>query len=292
MAKKQVLGKGIHALIAEYGEEANDADGRQVVNLPVAEIDPNPHQPRIDFDEETLEQLTSSIREKGVIQPISVNRVGQSYHIIAGERRWRASKKAGFETVPAIVHEIESEEELIELSLIENIQRENLNPIEEAEGYRALRDTCMLTQEEIAQKVGRERSTVANMLRLLNLPEEIQRSLRDGTIQMGHARALSALDEQVSLALGRKAAAEGLSVRELEKAVRSHGKKRDPRKSKDNHAGQSGDERIIAGWEEKLRHRFGTAVEINRKASNKGRVEIEFYSDDDLERILDLLLPG
>ncbi len=293
MAKKQVLGKGIHALIAEYGEEANDADGRQVVNLPVAEIDPNPHQPRMDFDEDALEQLTSSIREKGVIQPISVNRVGPStYHIIAGERRWRASKKAGFETVPAIVHEIESEEELIELSLIENIQREDLNPIEEAEGYRALRDTCMLTQEEIAQKVGRERSTVANMLRLLNLPEEIQLSLRDGTIQMGHARALSALDEQASLALGRKAAAEGLSVRELEKAVRSHGKKRDPRKSKDNVTRKSGDESMIAGWEEKLRHRFGTAVEINRKASTKGRVEIEFYSDDDLERILDLLLPG
>ncbi len=292
MAKKQVLGKGIHALIAEYGEEANDADGRQVVNLPVAEIDPSPHQPRIDFDEDALEQLTSSIREKGVIQPISVNRVGQSYHIIAGERRWRASKKAGFETVPAIVHEIESEEELIELSLIENIQRENLNPIEEAEGYRALRDTCMLTQEEIAQKVGRERSTVANMLRLLNLPEEIQQCLRAGTMQMGHARALSALDEHASLELGRKTVKEGLSVRELEKAVRSHGKKRGPRNGKNNHTAKSGDERVIAEWEEKLRHRFGTSVEINRKASSKGRVEIEFYSDDDLERILDLLLPG
>ena len=291
MVKKQVLGKGIHALIAEYGEEATDTDGRQVVNLPVAEIEPNPHQPRMDFDEGALEQLSSSIREKGVIQPISVNRVGQSYHIIAGERRWRASRMAGFESVPAIVHEIDSEEELIELSLIENIQRENLNPIEEAEGYRALRDTCMLTQEEIAQKVGRERSTVANMLRLLNLPDEIQKSLRDGEIQMGHARALSALDEQASLTLGRKAAKEGLSVRELERAVRSHGKKRDSGKGKSNST-TSGDNRVIAEWEEKLRHRFGTAVEINRKASNKGRVEIEFYSDDDLERVLDLLLPG
>ena len=290
MGKKQVLGKGIHALIAEYGDQAHDGEaGRQVVNIPVAEIDPNPHQPRMDFEEGALDQLTASIREKGVIQPISVNRVGQSYHIIAGERRWRASKMAGFDTVPAIIHEIESEEELIELSLIENIQRENLNPIEEAEGYRALRDTCMLTQEEIAQKVGRDRSTIANMLRLLNLPEEIQKYLRSGTIQMGHARALSALDEEASLRLGRKAVKEGLSVRELEKAVRSHGKKREQPKSQDRAV--RADERLLAGWEEKLRLHFGTAVEINRK-SNKGRVEIEFYSDDDLERILDLLLAG
>jgi ParB family chromosome partitioning protein len=290
MGKKQVLGKGIHALIAEYGDQAHDGEaGRQVVNIPVAEIDPNPHQPRMDFEEGALDQLTASIREKGVIQPISVNRVGQSYHIIAGERRWRASKMAGFDTVPAIIHEIESEEELIELSLIENIQRENLNPIEEAEGYRALRDTCMLTQEEIAQKVGRDRSTIANMLRLLNLPEEIQKYLRSGTIQMGHARALSALDEEASLRLGRKAVKEGLSVRELEKAVRSHGKKREQPKSQDRAV--RADERVLAGWEEKLRLHFGTAVEINRK-SNKGRVEIEFYSDDDLERILDLLLAG
>jgi len=290
MGKKQVLGKGIHALIAEYGDQAHDGEaGRQVVNIPVAEIDPNPHQPRMDFEEGALDQLTASIREKGVIQPISVNRVGQSYHIIAGERRWRASKMAGFDTVPAIIHEIESEEELIELSLIENIQRENLNPIEEAEGYRALRDTCMLTQEKIAQKVGRDRSTIANMLRLLNLPEEIQKYLRSGTIQMGHARALSALDEEASLRLGRKAVKEGLSVRELEKAVRSHGKKREQPKSQDRAV--RADERVLAGWEEKLRLHFGTAVEINRK-SNKGRVEIEFYSDDDLERILDLLLAG
>ena len=292
MAKKQVLGKGIHALIAEYGEDADGApDGRQVVNLPVAEIDPNPHQPRVDFDDDSLKQLTSSIREQGVIQPISVNRVGQSYHIIAGERRWRASKMAGFDTVPAIVHEIESEEELIELSLVENIQRENLNPIEEAEGYRALRDTCMLTQEEIAHKVGRERPTIANMLRLLKLPNEIQDYLRAGTMQMGHARALGTLDEQACLTLGRRVVEEKMSVRELEKAVRSHGKKREHRQSKDGAARRQGDDSIIAAWEEKLRHRFGTAVEINRKAS-KGRVEIEFYSDDDLERILDLLLPG
>ena len=290
MGKKQVLGKGIHALIAEYGEDVNDA-GRRIVDLPVDNIDPNPHQPRMDFEEDALEQLASSIKEKGVIQPISVNRVGQSYHIIAGERRWRASKMAGFDTVPAIVHEIESEEELLELSLIENIQRENLNPMEEAEGYRVLRDTCMLTQEEIAHRVGRERSTIANMLRLLKLPDEIQKWLRAGTIQMGHARALGALDERASLALGRKAVKEGLSVRELEKAVRSHGKKRENRNGKDGATGKTGDESVIAGWEEKLRHRFGTAVEINRKA-NKGRVEIEFYSDDDLERILDLLLPG
>ena len=177
MGKKQVLGKGIHALIAEYGDSTEEGIS-QVLPIPVDEIEPNPHQPRAHFDEDRLHDLMRPIQEKGVIQPISVNRKGHSYHLIAGERRWRAAKMAGFDTIPAIVHDIDSTQELMELSLIENIQREDLNPIEEALGYRELIDTCLLTQEEIAEKVSRDRSTIANTLRLLKLPQENLRGER------------------------------------------------------------------------------------------------------------------
>jgi ParB family chromosome partitioning protein len=291
MAKKQVLGKGIHALIAEFGD--SDVESRQIVQLPVEEIEPNPYQPRSNFDAEKLDQLTRSILEKGVIQPVSVNRVGTSYHLIAGERRWRATRMAGFDSIPAIVHEIDSVEELLELALIENIQRDDLDPIEEAEGYRRLIDTCLLTQEQIGEKVGRDRSTIANSLRLLKLPVEVQNRLRSGELQMGHARALITLEHDDCLELGQRAAQGKLSVRELEQAVRDHtsgrsGKNRDRRKTGGDDS-RSRPDPVIESWKEKLRHHFGTAVEIHRVA-RKGRVEIEFYDDDDLERILELLL--
>ena len=291
MAKKQVLGKGIHALIAEFGDSGTEAT--QVVQLPVEEIEPSPHQPRSNFDAKKLDQLMRSIREKGIIQPVSVNRVGTSYQLIAGERRWRAARMAGFDSIPAIVHEIDSVEELIELALVENIQRDDLDPIEEAEGYRRLIDTCLLTQEQIGEKVGRDRSTVANSLRLLKLPTEIQNRLRSGDLQMGHARALITREHDECLELGRRAAEENLTVRELERAVRDHtsgrgGKNRDRRK-KGGDGGRARTDPVIESWKEKLRHHFGTAVEIHRVA-RKGRVEIQFYDDDDLERILELLL--
>ncbi|MFH1566397.1 MAG: ParB/RepB/Spo0J family partition protein, partial [Gemmatimonadota bacterium] len=187
MAKRPVLGKGLHALIAEYPETAEGADGPRVIQLSVDDIEPNPHQPRTDFDEGRLQELAASIREKGIIQPVVVNRVGGGYHLIAGERRWRAARMVGLATIPALVHAIDSAQELMELSLIENIQREDLNPVEEAEGYRTLIDTCLLTQEEVAQKVGRDRSTVANTLRLLKLPHLVQEMLRRDQLQMGHA---------------------------------------------------------------------------------------------------------
>ncbi len=296
MAKKQVLGKGIRALIPEYGEGiAAGEDPRQIVQLGVDEIEPNPHQTRKNFDEGHLQNLVRSIQEKGVIQPVAVNRVGQSYQLIAGERRWRATKMAGFETIPAIVHEIDSVQELMELSLIENIQRDDLNPIEEAEGYSDLVTTCLLTQEEIAQKVGRDRSTVANTLRLLKLPREIQDRLRERVLSMGHARALISLKPDDCVELGRRCVQEGMSVRELEQIV-----KRLAAGEEDSDRGNGGrgkpsprrrgrNDPITDSYEEKLRHRFATAVGIHRSAK-KGRVEIEFYDDDDLERILELLL--
>ncbi len=289
MAKKPVLGKGIGALIPGYTDAPPDSElGARVVELPVEEIEPNPVQPRTDFNEERLEELTSSIREHGVIQPIIVNRVGQGYHIVAGERRWRASQKAGRTTIPAIVREVSSEQELMELSLIENIQRDDLNPIEEAEAYRALMEKCLLTQDDVAQKVGKDRSTVANMVRLLRLPFEVQDYLRQGSLQMGHARALLAMDsDEARLLLARRAVADKLSVRDVERAAgggrKAPGKKRpaDAAATRDPH---------LDNFEERLRHRFGTSVAIHRGRDLAGRIEVQFYNDQDLERILDLLL--
>ena len=287
MGKKPVLGKGIGALIPEYAEPSGQGDAtRQVVYLNVNEIEPNPYQARTEFDEESIDELMRSIQEKGVIQPIVVNRIGQNYQIIAGERRWRATKKAGIQEIPAIVHEIESQQDLMELSLIENIQRENLTPIEEAEGYRSLTDKCFLTQEEVARKVGKNRSTVTNLLRLLQLPHEVQEFLRRGQLQMGHARALLGLEEDEDrLALAHRAVEEKMAVREVEKAV-AH--QRTGRKKKKSAKEVSGDPHI-RDYEERLQHRFGTAVNIRRTAANKGRIEVAFYNDGDLERILDLL---
>ncbi|MEC8989742.1 MAG: ParB/RepB/Spo0J family partition protein, partial [Candidatus Latescibacterota bacterium] len=194
MARRQVLGKGIHALIAEHPQ--GEAASQQVIDLIVDDIAPNPHQPRTEFDEDRLQELAGSIREKGLLQPIVVNRTApDSYHLIAGERRLRASRLAGLESIPAIVHEIESAQELTELALVENLQREDLSPIEEAEAYRSLMSTCMLSQDDIAARVGKDRSTVANSLRLLKLPVSIRQLLRDGALQMGHARTLIGLDE-------------------------------------------------------------------------------------------------
>ena len=287
MAKKQVLGKGIHALIPEYGETSGEGD-IQVLLLPIDDIEPNPHQPRLDFDEESLRGLMRSIQEKGVIQPVSVNRSGEGYHLIAGERRWRAARMAGMETIPAIVHEIDSTGELMELSLIENIQREDLNPIEEAQGYRELMDTCLLTQEDIARKVGRDRSTIANTVRLLKLPEELQNFLRSGQLQMGHARALVPLDRDDALELGHRAVSQGMTVRDLERAAR----KADSGRRRGREPTVNGDQPtdpLLSAYEERLRHFFATSVGI-RRSSKKGRIEIEFYDDGDLERILELLL--
>ena len=227
MAKRSVLGRGINALIPNQpGDVTETTDGKQIIYLDVDDIKPNPFQARTEFNPQLIEELALSIQEKGVIQPISVNLVGKDYILIAGERRWRATRKAGIDTIPAIVHEVESDQDLMELSLIENIQRENLSPIEEAEGYRALIDVCFLTQEQVAQKVGKNRSTIANLLRLLNLSDEIQEYLRHGELQMGHARALLGLEnEKDRIELAKRAVKENLSARQIEDTVGSKRKK-------------------------------------------------------------------
>lgn len=289
MAKRQVLGKGIHALISEYPETADGQGAARIVELSIDDIEPNPHQPRTEFDDGRLQELANSIRQKGVIQPVVVNRVGAGHHLIAGERRWRASRIAGLDVIPAVVYEIDSAQELMELSLIENIQREDLSPIEEAEGYRSLIDTCMLTQEDVAQRVGRDRSTIANTLRLLKLPGQVQDLLRRDEIQMGHARALIPLDHDDCLELARRCVDEQYTVRQLEKAVQSRSQGKDRRKRPTRPRKTARRDAILDAYEEKLRHRYATAVAIQRK-SGKGRIEIEFYDDDDLERLLEILL--
>lgn len=279
MTARQVLGKGLSALIPE--KPSSELEGKRSFHFcGIEEIQPNPFQPRKAFGDEQLQELAGSIREKGILQPLVVRRKGESYELIAGERRWRAAQKAGVKEVPILIKDV-PESEILELSLIENIQRENLNPIEEAEAFKGLVDHFHLTQEEVSRKVGKDRTTVANTIRLLKLPPEIRQSLADGAISMGHARAFLSLDglEKQKLAF-KKVLAANLSVRQTESLVKRIHSKGHPRHSKNNQE-----------WSpmvEELQRVLGTKVRIvgNRK---RGRIEIEFYSQDELDRIIDQL---
>ncbi|RKY59624.1 MAG: hypothetical protein DRP95_04900 [Candidatus Latescibacterota bacterium] len=277
---RKALGRGLGALLPELSED----EGSRVRHIPVADIEPNPFQPRMNLDETGIEELKRSIQEKGVIQPIVVRKLeGGRYQIVIGERRWRAVKEAGMETIPAIVREVSSAEEMIELALVENIQREDLNPIDEANAYRVLMEECHLTQEEVAQRVGKDRSTVANLLRLLKLPDEVQERILDGELSMGHARALLALeDPQEQVRLCREIIKNGWSVRKVEQVVRARRAVRREEKPKDK-------DPILRDLEEELQRALGTAVRIVQ-GGKKGRIEIEFYSNRDLERLVALLM--
>ena len=274
---RRALGRGLGALLPELSE------GSRVQQIPVADIEPNPFQPRMNLDEAGIEELKRSIQEKGVIQPIVVRRLeGGRYQIVIGERRWRAVKEAGMETIPAIVRDVSSVEEMIELALVENIQREDLNPIDEANAYKVLMEECNLTQEEVAKRVGKDRSTVANLLRLLKLPDEVQERILDGELSMGHARALLSLDDpEEQVRLCREIIKNGWSVRKVEQIVRARREPKKDVKPKDK-------DPIIRELEENLQRALGTAVRII-KGGRKGRIEIEFYSDRDLERLISLL---
>ncbi len=296
MARRKALGRGLDALIPGADEstpeqtEGSTAAGdthpeARIFDVAVGDLRPNKHQPREEFEPEPVRELADSIREKGVIQPVVVRRDRTGYQLIAGERRLRAAKEAGLETVPAILLDVGSDQEMMEISLIENVQREDLNPIEEAKAYRALMESCFLTQEEVAQKVGKNRSTVTNTLRLLHLAEEVRNALQEKKISMGHARALLGLeDDRMQANLCRKTISDGLSVRQVERLVKA-GKagRREP-----SGPSQRGKDPQVLSLEEDLQRRFGTGVNINRRGK-KGKIEIEFYTDDDLERILDLL---
>ncbi len=290
--QRKALGKGLGALIPGANKETLDVpsadaadQGQRVVEIQIADIEPNPHQPRTTFDPEAVEELAQSIRQKGIIQPVVVRRFGTGYQLIAGERRLRAAQQAYLQSVPALILNVGTDEEMMEISLIENIQREDLNPIEEARAYRTLMEECILTQEEVARKVGKDRSTVANTLRLLNLSAEVREALQTDRISMGHARALLGLeDDRLQAALCKQIVSQGLSVRRVEALVKAC---RDGKTGQPKTAPRTRDPQIVS-IEEDLQRRFGTGINISRRGK-KGKIEIEFYSDDDLERLLDIL---
>ena len=274
-------------------EDQNDSDRSDPVTVRISLVEPNRNQPRKTFDEEKLEELSESIKTFGMLQPILVQKKDGYYEIIAGERRWRAAMKAGLKEIPVIIREY-SDKEILELSLIENIQREDLNPIEEAEAYKRLMDEFGMSQEEMAKRVSKSRSAVANSLRLLKLEEEVRKMLIEGQISMGHARALLPLEiaeEQVSVA--RKVADRHLSVRDTEKLVRDILKTGDvPSPEIKKPAEQEEDPSIAVIYkqiEERLQQTLHTKVQIQRKRNGHGKLLIDFYNSDDLEKIIDRL---
>jgi ParB family chromosome partitioning protein len=290
---KPVLGRGLASLIPKHtglatdeGLRPDDGRGHDVIaHVEIAKIQRNPYQPRADFNAEALDELTQSIREKGLVQPITVRRVETGYQLISGERRVRAAREAGLKQIPAYIIRVASDEEMLELALIENLQREHLNPIEVAISYRRLIEECRYTQEVIAQHIGKDRSTVTNALRLLKLPEVIQTAIRKGEVSGGHARALVAVDnEKTQLVLFRRIIKEGLSVREIERLVKGKGKKGSRRASVSVIAEKS----TLASIEERLRQLFGTKVQVRPLRHGKGEILVEYYSADDLDRLLEI----
>lgn len=302
MASKKVLGRGLGAFFPEYDEEGEgekSSKGEQenayvdpkkrvniVLHVPIENIRANPHQPRSEFNEERLEELAHSIKKHGLIQPVTVRYIGEKrFELISGERRLRASKLAGKKEIPAYIREVD-DEDIISFALIENIQREDLNPIEIALGYKRLVEEAGYTQAEVAERVGKNRTTVTNMLRLLNLPPFIQAALRDNKISMGHARALISIeDPDVQEAIFKKAVKNEYSVRQIEKAVRALDKqeKKDDKEEQDTEEHRT----FLNEISNRLRRTLSTKVNIKSK-KNGGEIRIEYYSDDELERLIEL----
>ena len=278
MSQKKVLGRGLGALIP--GKESPAPQAAGLMQLAIDQIAPNPFQPRKTFNEASIEELARSVREHGIVQPLVVTRSGDRYRLIAGERRFRAAKKAGLTSVPVVVKEELTDAASLEIALIENIQREDLNPIEEALAYHQLHEEFGLTQEEISKKVGKERSTVANFLRLLKLPDSVKRLLAGGQLSMGHARALLAVDspkkqEQFAGRVVRR----NLNVRQTEMLAAESSPKTVEKKEKEKDV-------FTRDAEEKLQRTLRTKVEIDRRRRG-GVIHIRFASEDDLIRIYD-----
>jgi ParB family chromosome partitioning protein len=285
--KKRVLGKGLGAIITESATPVDDLErgiageeGR-IVEIEVERIKPNPDQPRTRFNEQEIESLSESIKSAGLLQPIIVRKSGSDYFVVAGERRLRASKAAGLRRIKAIVMET-SEEENLTFALIENVQRTDLDPIEEAKAYRVLINRFKLKQQDVAQKVGKDRATIANLMRLLNLSETIQAGISEGKISAGHAKALLAIPELKQLGVYNEIVKKGLSVRAVEKLAESYA-------GEDNAQSQARKKNPhIKEMEEMLVSIFGTKVEI-RHSGSRGKIEINYYSLDDFERIIEIL---
>lgn len=309
MAKRTGLGKGLGAIFGDEVMESaaeeqeakhqakskkaqepvkkeEDSDIGRELMVKVTSIEPNREQPRKDFNEEAMGELAESMKVYGVLQPLLVQKKGDYYEIIAGERRWRAAKLAGLKEVPVVIREY-TKQQTMEIALIENVQREDLNPIEEAKAYQRLIQEFELKQEEIAARVGKSRVTITNSMRLLKLDERVQEMLIQNQITGGHARALLTVEDgELQYKLAGKIIAENLSVREIEKIVKSLSKKKNP---KEKNVEDESLALIFRDLEERMKSAMGTKVSINRKDKNKGRVEIEYYSESELERIVELI---
>lgn len=285
--KPKRLGKGLKALIPDDNTngvgEVHDAR-----EIDIASIEANPFQPRVFSDEVAFQELKDSIREKGIIQPIVVRQVQNGRHqIVAGERRFRAAIELGLKRVPVFIKEVKSDEDMLEMALIENVQREHLNPIDLANGYQRLIDECGLTQEEVARKISKDRTTVANIIRLLKLPKEIQESLQKGKIKEGHARALLAIpDAKIQKAIWLKTVKNTLSVRKVEQLVKKYQEQSDG-KADPQSSPKTRKSAFISKMESKLREKLGTQVKI-RKRKESGSIEISFYSMEDFQRLMDI----
>ncbi len=284
--RKPALGKGLGALLEGARPPAAQASAGGVARLPVDQIHPDRANPRKDFDEAALEELAASLKNQGVLQPVLVRRDGRGgYRLIAGERRWRAAQRAGLAELPAVVREA-SDAEAYELALVENIQRSDLNPLEEAEAFRRLVEERRLTQEQVADRVGKDRSTVANALRLLSLPNEVKQLLVERDLDMGHARAILGLQkphEMVSLA--RAVVSDKLTVRETESRVKEARGLSSPAKKRPVVKASPEAKRLV----EDLQRRLGTKVRLVERGGGKGTLEVDFFSYEDLDRILGLI---
>lgn len=297
--KRGGLGKGLDSLIPDNGKAAEREKKVKIVEkvvekivekpseirLKINEIEPNRDQPRKKFEEEALQELADSIKQFGILQPLIVQERGDYYEIIAGERRWRAAKLAGLKEVPVVIRKI-SDQEIVEMSLIENIQRENLNPMEEAAAYKRLLTEFHLKQEEIAERVSKSRTAVTNSMRLLKLDERVQQMVVEEMLSTGHARALLGVeDPELQFQAANKVYNEKMSVREVEKLVKKIGREKPVKKEKDTQQ-----DAVYRDLEEKMKVSLGTKVTINRKDDNKGKIEIEYYSMEELERLIEIFM--
>jgi len=283
-AGRRRLGRGLEALLGPTRDEA-EREG-SLVELPIKDIKPNPFQPRQTVDPAALEELVSSIKQAGLLQPVVVRRANGGYELIAGERRLRACQQLGWERIPAVQRDAD-DRTLLTLALIENLQRDDLSPVDEARGYERLIAEFKLAQQDVADAVGRDRSTVANALRLLKLPEVVLQMLHEGHLSVGHARALLALeDSRIVTNLAREAVSQGLSVREVEDRVRGgRAPERRPRMKRGMGAAPE-----VRRVEDALRRRLGTDVRVTLRAKGKGQIHLSFYSNDDLARLLEVIL--
>ena len=281
--KSNRLGKGLSALIPDNEVVTQDENQEQLIKIDVARIKPNPYQPRLKFDVQALEDLKNSIREKGLIQPITVRRQNSGFELIAGERRLRAAIEVGLKKIPAYIIFVETKEEMLEMALVENVQRERLNPIEQANAFERLIVECNLTQDDVAKKIGKDRSTITNTLRLLKLSQDIQTSLENGDITVGHARALIPVqDENIQKNLWHKVLNQGISVRHLEKLVKESSELKIVKSNQTSRKSP-----YVQKVEENLRDLFGTKVSVRSKKEG-GSIDIEFYSPEDLNRLLEI----